>query len=82
VATSEIPSGLVGDPDQPARLGCAQRMLAELERTAFLTGRPLRRPEAARALRTPGSPPRPPPPYPRNPTRPNRPKNKRSSGAR
>ena len=44
VATSAIPSGLFGDPDQPARVGCAHRMIAELERTAFLTGRPLRRP--------------------------------------
>jgi hypothetical protein len=43
VATSAIPSGLFADPDQPARVGCAERMLAELERTARLTGRSLRR---------------------------------------
>ncbi len=42
VATSAIPSGLFADPDQPARVGCAERMLAELERTARLTGSPLR----------------------------------------
>jgi len=43
VATSATPSGLFGDPDQPARVGCAERMIAELERAARLTGRPLRR---------------------------------------
>ena len=43
VTTSAAPSGLQGDPDQPARLGCAVRMIAELERTARLTGRSLRR---------------------------------------
>jgi tetratricopeptide (TPR) repeat protein len=48
VATSAAPSGLSADPDQPARIGCAERMIAELERTARLTGsslgsRPLRR---------------------------------------
>ena len=43
VATSAIPSGLFADPEQPARVGSAERMLAELERTARLTGRSLRR---------------------------------------
>lgn len=43
VATSAIPSGLFADPDQPARVGRAERMLAEIERTARLTGRSLRR---------------------------------------
>lgn len=43
VATSAIPSGLYADPDQPARVGRAERMMAELERTARLTGRSLRR---------------------------------------
>ena len=43
VATSAIPSGLFADPDQPARVGCAERLIAELERTARLTGTPLRR---------------------------------------
>jgi tetratricopeptide (TPR) repeat protein len=42
VATSAAPSGLAGDPDQPARLASAHRMIAELERAAWLTGRPLR----------------------------------------
>jgi hypothetical protein len=41
VATSAMPTGLYGDPDQPARVGCAERMIAELERAARLTGRPL-----------------------------------------
>jgi tetratricopeptide (TPR) repeat protein len=58
VATSAAPSGLCADPDQPARVGCAERMIAELERTARLTGsslggRPLRRRgRAARKRRT------------------------------
>jgi predicted Zn-dependent protease len=43
VATSAIPSGLFADPDQPARIGRAERMIAELERTARLTGRSLKR---------------------------------------
>jgi tetratricopeptide (TPR) repeat protein len=43
VATSAIPSGLFADPDQPARVGCAERMIAELERSARLTGHSLRR---------------------------------------
>lgn len=43
VATSAAPSGLTGDPEQPARLRRAERMLAELERAARLTGRSLRR---------------------------------------
>jgi tetratricopeptide (TPR) repeat protein len=48
VATSAAPSGLSADPDQPVRIACAERMIAELERTARLTGsslgsRPLRR---------------------------------------
>jgi hypothetical protein len=41
VAASATPSGLFGDPDQPGRVACAERMLAELERTARLTGRSL-----------------------------------------
>jgi predicted Zn-dependent protease len=51
VATSAIPSGLFADPEQPARVGCAERMLAELERTARLTGTPLRRRAKPRANR-------------------------------
>jgi tetratricopeptide (TPR) repeat protein len=42
VATSALPSGLAADPDQPARLASARRRIAELERAAWLTGRPLR----------------------------------------
>ncbi len=38
VATSSEPTGLFGDPDQPARVGQASRMMAELERTARLSG--------------------------------------------
>jgi len=73
-ATSALPSGLAGDPDQPARLGCARRMIAELERTAFLAGAPLRGTQA-RALRTPQPPPpRKPDGPPGHPDRPNRPR--------
>ncbi len=57
VATSAAPSGLYADPDQPARVGCAERMIAELERSARLTGRPLqRRPRShtKRKKRAPG----------------------------
>jgi hypothetical protein len=43
VATSVAPSGLGADPDQPARIRNAQQMIAELERTARLTGMPLHR---------------------------------------
>lgn len=57
VATSAIPSGLFGDPDQPARVGCAERMIAEIERTARLTGRSLkRRARTARKKRGSASP--------------------------
>lgn len=52
VATSAIPSGLFGDAEQPARVGRAERMLAELERTARLAGQPLRRRARPRAGRT------------------------------
>ncbi|HET9619915.1 MAG TPA: tetratricopeptide repeat protein [Kofleriaceae bacterium] len=45
VALSAQRTGLFGDPDQVARVGCAERLIAELERTARLTGTPL----AARA---------------------------------
>jgi hypothetical protein len=38
IATSAAPTGLYGDPDQPGRVACAERMLAEIERTARLTG--------------------------------------------
>jgi hypothetical protein len=41
--TSTAPTGLHGDPDQPARLVRAQQMIAELERTARLTGVSLHR---------------------------------------
>ena len=44
LATSAIPTGLLGDPEQPARIASARRMIAELERAAWLTGRPLRMP--------------------------------------
>jgi tetratricopeptide (TPR) repeat protein len=51
VATSAAPSGLLGDPAQPARVGAAERMLADLERTARLTGRSLGRRARPRATR-------------------------------
>ncbi|MGN6104166.1 MAG: hypothetical protein ACTHU0_03610, partial [Kofleriaceae bacterium] len=38
VETSAAPTGLFGDPDQPGRVACAERMIAELERTARLNG--------------------------------------------
>ena len=44
VSTSAAPSGLHGDPDQPERIACAERMIAEIERTARLTGTSLARP--------------------------------------
>ncbi|HEX3761043.1 MAG TPA: hypothetical protein VHW23_20250 [Kofleriaceae bacterium] len=44
VATSAQPGGLAGDPEQPARLARAERRIAELERAAWLVGRPLGRP--------------------------------------
>lgn len=49
VATGAVPTGLLGDPDQPARLAVARRMIAELERAAWLTGRPLRADAIGRA---------------------------------
>ncbi|MBL0220542.1 MAG: hypothetical protein IPQ07_42570 [Myxococcales bacterium] len=43
IATSSTPTGLYADPDQPARVGSAHRMMADLERAARLTGTSLRR---------------------------------------
>lgn len=43
VATSAAPTGLYADPAQPGRVAAAERMMAELERTARITGQPLRR---------------------------------------
>jgi tetratricopeptide (TPR) repeat protein len=43
VTTSAAPTGLYADPAQPGRVACAERMMAELERTARLTGTSLRR---------------------------------------
>jgi hypothetical protein len=43
VATSSAPTGLAGDPDQPARVAQASRLVAELERTARLAGKRLRK---------------------------------------
>jgi len=52
IAASAVPSGLFGDPDQPGRVACAERMLVELERAARLTGRSLgpRRRQARRRV--------------------------------
>ncbi len=55
IATSAVPTGLIADPDQPIRLGCAARMISDLERTARLTGSSLRRrprPRVARKKRS------------------------------
>jgi hypothetical protein len=43
VATSATPTGLAADPDQPARVAQASRLVAELERTARLAGKRLRK---------------------------------------
>ncbi|HVK85374.1 MAG TPA: tetratricopeptide repeat protein [Kofleriaceae bacterium] len=43
VTTSAAPTGLYADPAQVSRVTCAERMIAELERTARLTGTSLRR---------------------------------------
>ncbi|MBV8756354.1 MAG: hypothetical protein JO257_03700 [Deltaproteobacteria bacterium] len=45
---SVAPSGLIGDPDQPARVGLAHRMVAELQRTARLYRTPRRKRRATR----------------------------------
>ncbi|MCW5808750.1 MAG: tetratricopeptide repeat protein, partial [Deltaproteobacteria bacterium] len=70
LATSEAPTALAGDPDQPSRLACATRMVADLERRARLTGTSLvlssaassaptaaRRPPARRKARPPAASP-------------------------
>lgn len=43
VSTSALPTGLYADPAQPGRVVVAERMIAELERAARITGTPLRR---------------------------------------
>jgi len=50
VATSAVPSGLAGDPDQPGRITLAHRMLGELARAAWWTESP-RPPGAPRSPR-------------------------------
>jgi hypothetical protein len=49
LSTSGTPSGLMADPDQPARVGLASRMVAELDRTARLRRGPRRRRRKTRA---------------------------------
>jgi hypothetical protein len=49
VVTSAEPTGLYADPDQPGRVSLALRLIAELERTARLTGTSLRRRRSRRA---------------------------------
>lgn len=51
IATSANPTGLYADPDQPARVALASRLMAELERSARLTGTTLAPPRRKR--RTP-----------------------------
>jgi predicted Zn-dependent protease len=48
-ATSDAPGGLAGDPEQPGRVAIAHRMLAEIERSARLSGVSLARPRKRRA---------------------------------
>ncbi len=43
VAASAAPSGLYADTEQPGRVACAERLLAELDRTARLVAQPVRR---------------------------------------
>lgn len=55
VAASASPSGLYGDPQQPERVARAERMIAELERSARLAGTPLarrRRPRRTKSAKT------------------------------
>lgn len=52
LATSQRPTGLYGDPDQPGRVALASRLLADLERSARLAGTPLATPPR-RKRRTP-----------------------------
>jgi hypothetical protein len=47
--TSATPSGLMADPDQPARVALAHRMVTELQRTARLARTPRRRRRKTRA---------------------------------
>ena len=49
ITTSATPSGLAADPDQPARVGLALRMVAELERAPRLHRAPRRRDRRSRA---------------------------------
>ncbi|HEY4240230.1 MAG TPA: hypothetical protein VGM88_10455 [Kofleriaceae bacterium] len=51
IAASASPSGLFADPAQPGRVACAERLLAEVARTARLH-RPARRTTRARRLKT------------------------------
>ena len=48
VATSDAPGGLSGDPDQPGRVAIAARMVAQIERSARLSGVSLARPRRRR----------------------------------
>lgn len=43
VTTSALPTGLYADREQPGRVALAERMMADLERTARVTGTSLRR---------------------------------------
>ena len=52
LSTSETPTGLFADPDQPARVTAATRLCAELERTSRLAGVPLRPTQQRRKRRT------------------------------
>ncbi len=49
LSTSERPTGLYADPDQTSRVALASRMIADLERTARLTGTPLVTPPRRRS---------------------------------
>lgn len=48
VATSATPSGLFGNLNQPGRVALAERLIAQLERTARLSGTTLARPRRKR----------------------------------
>ena len=72
----DVQRGLAGDPEQPGRLARAERRIAELERAAWRSGRPLCHP--ARGRRVPRVPTRSRARHSAGPTRPTR-KTKRTS---
>jgi hypothetical protein len=56
LSTSERPTGLYADPEQPGRVALASRMMATLERSARLTGTPLVTPPRRKKKRSAAKP--------------------------